>query len=500
MSYNKFMKKVTLPKAHMGVSGNMLSSQYGDIYSKYKNYLPVVYQGPQNRIERYAIYDGMEQDPIISWSLDIVSDFVSQSDDNEPFKIEYSVSNELPGTQTQTIEAELDNWIKLNSWKKRAFSIVRDVLKYGDVVFIRDPETQVLNKCNIYDVIGVVVDEDKKPTHYIIKNVDLNVPLKMANNAKDDVATKNILNTLNGNFPGTVSNSTSQVTGSNGNINDPTADMSVLPVDADNVVHLSLNVDNILVYPFGVSTLESIYKTYVQKMLLQDCILLYRIKNATEKLIFNIPVGNIPRNKRMQYMERLKNELSQRRMPSKDSDGVFNTIDVAYNSIPMNEDFWLPVDADGVQPKIEKLQGGQALGEINDMVYWENQLIRGLKVPSSWIPYGPTDGQRTVTTSTSSTFVQEQRFFKYCIRLQNILIDVLDKEFKHYLTQTGIQVDETSFKLAFYEPSTITEITNMEIEEKIFSREDYGKDFLKKMSNMSPEEIVSARYERFRKF
>ena len=458
MSYKKFLKSVDTV-AHLGVTGNSQSNGVSGLYNKYKNYLPFVYQGPANRIERYAIYDGMEQDPIISWSLDIISDFVSQSDDKEPFKIEYETFSELPSSQTQTIEKALDNWVKINSWKKRTFALIREVLKYGDVIFIRDPETNVLNKVNIYDVVGVVVDEYKKPTHYLIRNVDLNIPLKMANNAKDDVETKNLLNTLNGNFSNTINNSTTQIT------NNQTNDMSILPVKAEDIVHLSLNIDNILLYPFGLSTLEAIYKIYVQKMLLQDCILLYRIKNATEKLVFSIPVGNVPRYKRKQFLEKCKNELSQRRMPSKDSDGVFNTIDVAYNSIPMNEDFWLPVDADGIQPKIEKLQGGQALGEINDMVYWENQLIRGLKVPQSWIPYGPTDGQRTVPGANANVFVQELRFFKYCVRLQQILIENLDKEFKYFLKKQGIMVDEDSFKLSYFEPTNITEVTRMNVKQ-----------------------------------
>lgn len=457
MSYKKFLKSVNTVGARLGVSGNNESSY--NMYNKAKNFLPLVYQGPANRIERYGIYDGMEQDPIINWSLDIVSDFVSQSGD-EPFKIEYESMSELPVTQTTTIEKSLDTWVRLNNWKKRIFAVVREVLKYGDVIFIRDPETNELNKCNIYDVLGVVVDENKNPTHYIIRNVELNVPLQVANNSKNDVATKNLMNTLNGNFQtNTVNNTTTQVT------NDPNNDMSIIPVSADYVIHLSLNIDNILLYPFGLSTLESIYKTYVQKMLLQDCILLYRIKNATEKLIFTIPVGNVPKYKRKQFMEKCRNELTQRRMPSKDSDGVFNTIDVAYNAIPFNEDYWLPVDADGVQPKIEKLQGGQALGEINDMVYWENQLIRGLKVPQSWIPYGPTDGQRTTATNTSNTYVQELRFFKYCTRLQKTLIGYLDKEFKYYMKKQGINVDETSFSLSFFEPTNITDITKMEIEQ-----------------------------------
>lgn len=464
MSYKKFMKKVSLPQAHMGIAGNNTKNEkaFESIYSKYNNYLPVVYQGPTNRIERYAIYDGMEQDPIIGTSLDVLAEYITQAEDNDPFKIEYSSQSELPESHTSTIEKSLDSWIKDNEWRKRIFNTIREVLKYGDIIFIKDPETHILHKCNIYDVLGVVVDENKEPTHYIIRNVDLNIPLKVANNSTNDVATKNMINTLNGNFQNTISNSTTQVKG--GNPNDPTAEQSILPVDAENVVHLSLNIDNILVYPFGVSVLESVYKTYVQKMLLQDCILLYRIKNATEKLIFNIPVGNIPRNRRMAYMEKMKNEVSQRRMPSKDSNGVFNTIDIAYDSIPMNEDFWLPVDSDGIQPKIEKLPGGQALGEINDMVYWENLLMRGLKVPQSWIPYGPQDGQRTVPTTTAATYIQEQRFFQYCNRIQNMLIDNLDKEFKNYLKERGIIIDELSFKLSFFEPSNITEITKMEIE------------------------------------
>ena len=86
MSYNKFMKKVSLPKAQMGVSGNI--GKYNGLYSKNNNYLPVVYQGPTNRIERYAIYDGMEQDPIISSSLDIIAEYTTQTDELDPLKIE----------------------------------------------------------------------------------------------------------------------------------------------------------------------------------------------------------------------------------------------------------------------------------------------------------------------------------------------------------------------------------------------------------------------------
>lgn len=489
MSYKKFCKSVSIAP-RLSVSKNTDNDQYGSIYSKYKNYLPVVYQGPSNRVERYAIYDGMEQDPNISYSLDTLAEYITQSNNDEPFQIEYDMSSSLPDSHTKAIEKALDNWVKLNSWKKRIFGVVRDVLKFGDIVFIRDPETNILNKCNIYDVLGVICDENKKPLHYVIRNVDLNVPMSIATSAKNDITTKNLLNTLNTNVPTNVTNSTIPM------VNDPSNDMSIVPVDAKYIVHLTTNIDNILLYPFGVSTLESIYKTYIQKMMLQDCILLYRIKNATDKIVFSIPVGNIPRYKVKQVLEKCKNEISQRRMPTKDSNGMFNTIDVAYNSIPQTEDFWLPITADGQQPKVERLQGGQNLGEINDMVYWENQLIRGLKVPQSWVPYGPSDGQRSVPTATASTYVQEQRFFKYCKRIQILLIDDLDAEFKQYLQKVGLNVDEDSFKLSFFQPSNITELTEMELKKQrldlcntAMSNPYISKQFaLKKYLNLSEEE------------
>lgn len=459
-SYKKFLKSVTLPHAKLGTIRKE-SDEATNLYNKYKNYLPMIYQGPTNRTERYTIYDGMQQDPTIAWSLDIITDFITQTDKDLPFYIKYSDDENLPESQTSILEQALKNWCDDNEWKKRIYNTVRDVLVYGDVVFIRDPETFELQKVNIYDVLGVVADELKNPTHYIIRNVELNVPMKVASQSKDDVSTQNMLNTINTNF-----SAGSYLQGSKNLSNDPTNDQTTLPVDAKNIMHISLNVDNMFLYPFGLSTLEKIYKVYIQKMLLQDCVLLYRIKNATEKLVFNIPVGNIPKYKRKQYMEKIRNEMYQRRMPSKDSDGVFNTIDVAYNSIPMCEDFYLPVDGDGTQPKIEKLAAGQNLGEIKDLTLWENDLIRGMQVPASWIPNGVNgdENSRNVSTNLANTYVQELRFYNYCKRLQNIMIKPFDEEFKRYLSDKGFLTSNTSFELSFNDPTSIIELTKTEIE------------------------------------
>ena len=428
--------------------------------SRAQNLLPMIYQGSSNRLDRYQVYDNMEQDPTISSSLDIISDYVGNVENGCPFKIKYH-DNQMPESHVRLIEKMLDNWCKLNEFPKRIYNIVRDTLKYGDSIFIRDPDSNALMKVNPYDVVGVVVGNLKEPRYYIIKNLDMNAPLKVANMAVNDVAGKAAIQSFNNLSGGYVNNSrpspTQQQTGYNANNN-------IAAISADNIVHLSTNVDNITLFPFGLSVLENVYKLYIQKMLLQDCVLMYRIKNAPDRLVFKIPVGNVPRMMRRSYMERCKNEMTQRRKPSKSSDGVFNTTDVTYDALAMNEDFWLPVDTGNIQPAVEQLKGGQSLGEITDLNYWDAQIVRASKVPQSWQPMGTTDSTRNVPTTTAGVLVQEDRFYRYCNRLKAILISPFDEEFKAFLSRSGINVQGDGFDLTFLESSNLNEMTELDIQ------------------------------------
>lgn len=428
--------------------------------TKAQNLLPMIYQGSSNRIDRYQVYDNMEQDPTISSSLDIIADYVGNVENGSPFKIIYH-DRQMPEAQVTVVEKMLDNWCKTNEIQKRIYGIVRDCLKYGDTIFIRDPDTSALMKVNLYDVMGVVVGSMKEPRYYIIRNIDMNAPLKVANMSVNDVAGKAAIQSFSNIGGGYTANANSpmpaQQMGYNSNNN-------LVAVSAENVVHISTNVDNIALYPFGLSTLESMYKLYIQKMLLQDCVLMYRIKNAPDRLVFKIPVGNVPRMMRRSYMERCKNEMTQRRIPSKTSDGVFNTVDVTYDALAMNEDYWLPVDTGQIQPAVEQLKGGQSLGEITDLNYWDMQIVRASKVPQSWQPMGTTDSTRTVPTTTAGVLVQEDRFYRYCNRLKAIMITPLDDEFKDFLRRNGINMNMDGFELSFNESSSLNLMTELDIQ------------------------------------
>ena len=460
MSYRKYVKLVPSvlngSPREKGKDGDSTELNM----SRAQNLLPMIYQGSSNRLDRYQVYDNMEQDPTISSNLDIISDYVGNVENGCPFKINYR-DNQMPESHVRLIEKMLDNWCKLNEFPKRIYNIVRDTLKYGDTIFIRDPDSNALMKVNPYDVVGVVVGNLKEPRYYIIKNIDMNAPLKVANMAANDVAGKAAIQSFNNLSGGYVNNArpspTQQQTGYNANNN-------IAAISADNIVHLSTNVDNITLFPFGLSVLENVYKLYIQKMLLQDCVLMYRIKNAPDRLVFKIPVGNVPRMIRSSYMERCKNEMTQRRMPSKSSDGVFNTSDVTYDALAMNEDFWLPVDTNNIQPAVEQLKGGQSLGEITDLNYWDALIVRASKVPQSWQPMGTTDSTRNVPTTTAGVLVQEDRFYRYCNRLKAILISPFDEEFKAFLTRSGINVQGDGFDLTLLESSNLNKMTELDIQ------------------------------------
>ena len=130
-------------------------------------------------------------------------------------------------------------------------------------------------------------------------------------------------------------------------------------------------------------------KVYKQKELLEDAIIIYRIQRAPERRIFYVDVGNMPSHMAMSFVERVKNEIHQRRIPSQTGGGV-NIMDTTYNPLSINEDYFFPQTAEGRGSKVETLPGGTNLGEIDDLKYFTNKLFRGLRIPAATCPTGPT--------------------------------------------------------------------------------------------------------------
>ena len=243
-----------------------------------------------------------------------------------------------------------------------------------------------------------------------------------------------------------------------------TTDDSEITVNADHVIHLSLSegLDNN--YPFGNSLLETIFKVYKQKELLEDAIIIYRVQRAPERRVFYVDVGNMPSHLAMQFVERVKTEIHQRRIPSSTGGGQ-NVIDSSYNPLSINEDYFFPQTAEGRGSKVETLPGGTNLGEIDDLRYFTNKLVRGLRIPSSYLPTGADDSAAQYNDGRVGTaYIQELRFNTYCERLQNLVVEEFDTEFKRYLLGKGVNIDTAMFDLKFQPPQNFAAYRQSEID------------------------------------
>ena len=236
-------------------------------------------------------------------------------------------------------------------------------------------------------------------------------------------------------------------------------------VSAEHIVHLSLTEGLDVFWPFGNSVLENIFKVFKQKELLEDSIIIYRVQRAPERRIFKIDVGNMPSHMAMAFVERIKNEVHQRRIPTQTGNGAQNMMDATYNPLSTNEDYFFPQTADGRGSSVDVLPGGANLGEITDLRFFTNKLFRGLRIPSSYLPTTADDGSQAYTDGRVGTaLIQEWRFNQYCQRLQAMIADRLDSEFKLFMRWRGFNIDGSLFDLQFNEPQNFAQYRQADID------------------------------------
>jgi hypothetical protein len=456
MSWRKHFQPVTTSELTI-VNNSTSSNKPGPARKNYSSFLPDVYMGSPNRIERFQQYEVMDADPEVNAALDILAEFCTQKlkDNKSPFGVNWR--HKATNSEVRIVGEYLQQWNKLQQFDTRIFRIVRNVFKYGDSFFIRDPETQKWHWIDPAKIVKIIVNESdgKKPEQYVIKD--------LAPNFEDLIVTQitpniNIRQTAGGfsASPGYMTSASTQA-GPSGTYSSSGSSRFGLAetefaIGAEHVVHLSLSegLDNN--YPFGNSLLENIFKVFKQKELLEDAILIYRIQRAPERRVFHIDVGNMPTHMAMAFVERVKNEIHQRRIPGING-GTGNVVDSTYNPLAVGDDYFFPATADGRGSSVTTLPGGSNIGEIDDLKFFTNKLFRGLRIPSSYLPTGADDGQSSFNDGRVGTaYIQELRFNKYCERLQALVTEKFDTEFKMYMYSRGLNLDPSLFELQFNPP------------------------------------------------
>jgi hypothetical protein len=436
----------------------------------YSSYLPDVYTGHPNRIQRYFQYDQMDSDSEINAALDILAEFSTQTNTENETPFDLVFKDETTEHEVKLLKKALQQWTNANQFQKRIFRIFRNALKYGDCFFVRDPETMKWLYIDNAKVDRIVVNESegKKPEQYVIRDINPNLQRLSATQITPN-QTYGGSGTQGGQGAAFGQSNMQQGAGANmggggGAGGRFYKTMNAYNINAEHVIHMSMSdgLDNL--FPFGQSVLEQVFKVYKQKELLEDAIIIYRVQRAPERRVFYIDVGNMPTHLAMQFVERVKNEINQRRIPS--ASGGANYIDATYNPMSINEDYFFPQTAEGRGSKVDTLPGGTNLGEIDDLRFFTNKLFRGLRIPSSYLPTGAEDGGSSYNDGRVGTaYIQELRFNKYCARLQSMLATTFDEEFKLWIKGKGYNIDNSMFGLKLNPPQNFAQYRQTEMDQ-----------------------------------
>ncbi len=195
------------------------------------------------------------------------------------------------------------------------------------------------------------------------------------------------------------------------------------------VTHFRL-LGNDAFLPYGSSVLESARRIWRQLILIEDAMLVYRVIRSPERRVFYIDVGNVPPENVAEYLEQAKNSLKRSPVVNK-TDG---RVDLRFNPLSVDEDYFIPVRGGDSGTKIDTLAGGQNTTAIEDVEYIQKKLFSALKVPKAYLGYDEM-------LSSKATLAQEDiRFSRTITRIQKTVVAELNKLAMVHLYAHGFQV------------------------------------------------------------
>ena len=206
--------------------------------------------------------------------------------------------------------------------------------------------------------------------------------------------------------------------------------------------------------PYGTSVLEPARRIWRQLTLLEDAMMAYRITRSPERRVFKIDVGGIAPQDVEQYMQKVMTQMKRHQVVDPNT----GRVDLRYNPLSIEEDYFIPIRGGQSSTNIENLPGGQFTAQIEDVKYLRDKLFSALKVPQSYLSMG--EG----ATEDKTTLAQKDiRFARTIQRLQRVLISELEKVGIVHLYTMGYRGDDLlNFKLRLNNPSKIAEMQELE--------------------------------------
>jgi len=202
-----------------------------------------------------------------------------------------------------------------------------------------------------------------------------------------------------------------------------------MKISKDSIVYCTSgyqSVDNNLI----LSYLHKAIRPLNQLRSMEDSLVIYRISRAPERRIFYVDVGGLPKAKAEQYLRDIMTKFKNKTV----YDSSTGEIRDDRKFMTMLEDFWLPRRDGGRGTEITTLPGGQNLGEIEDVTYFQNLLFRSLNVPSTRL-----QPDTTYTLGRATEISRDEiKFSKFIFRVRNKFSELFTKMLERQLILKGV--------------------------------------------------------------
>ena len=368
-------------------------------------------------------YRAISFDPTIDMAIqEICNEAIVEDSDEDTVSIVLD-DIEQPDRIKKVIQEEFDNVLQLLEFNRLSYELFRRWYVDGRLYY------------------HVLVDE-KKPQKGILevryvdpRNIKKVREVKKEKDKKTGVTIEKVINEYYMYSPAGFLKRTGSLTGSTMNSYGSSGSASAegVKIARDAVVYCTSgyqSLDNKLI----LSYLQKAIRPLNQLRSLEDSLVIYRISRAPERRIFYVDVGGLPKAKAEQYladiMTKFKNKVVY--------DSSTGEIRDDRKFMTMLEDFWLPRREGGRGTEITTLPGGQNLGDIDDVVYFQNNLYRSLNVPISRLQPETTFSLGRATEITRD----EVKFGKFITRLRNKFSELFMKLLERQLILKGVCTTE----------------------------------------------------------
>ena len=378
-----------------------------------------VYYEP-NRLAAYYDYESMEFTPEISAALDIYAEESTTMSEKGEILTIYSESERIKGILEDLFKNRLDINTNLQMW-------TRGLCKYGDnFVYLKlDPEK---------GIVGV----QQLP----------NIEIERIEGASSKVATQM---------------RDSKMPSRELRFQWKNKDMEF---QAWEVAHFRLLGDDRKL-PYGTSMLDKIRRIWKQLLLAEDAMLIYRTSRAPERRVFKVFVGNMDDKDIESYVQRVANKFKRQQV----ADPTNGNVDMRYNQMAVDQDYFIPVRDPSQANPIETLPGAQNLGEIADIEYIQKKMLAALRIPKAFL------GFEEVVGEGKSLALMDIRFARTINRIQKSVIQELNKIALIQLYLLGMEDELNNFELSLTNPSAQSDLLRIETwKEKITLYKDATSD------------------------